>query len=349
MKYRPELDTLRAVAVTAVMFSHWIPGFAYPINWGLVGVYVFFAISGYVITRGLLNEQARCDGRIDLRRFYARRIVRIWPIYFLTIAFIYLVYPGFVDGGMAWHMLFLSNIYFSIKAAFLFPVHFWSLSVEQQFYLVWPLLFLTANNRRIVVAIAGMLVVSPISRWYFDVHLQNVQAALYAPSSSVDCLAAGAFVAIAERLQIRRVVLNVIGALGAALLAFILTMNWRGSDHWNISLTGTAIALISAWLIAWLGRSAKWGRVFCNPVTPYIGRISYGIYLYHLMIGNYIIYNTPLGKSIWVAAAASAAITVAVASVSWHFIERPLLSLKPRSARATTRLQPVPPKQSSQR
>lgn len=104
MKYRPELDALRAVAVVAVMLSHWVPGFAYPINWGLVGVYVFFSISGYVITLRLLAEQAQSNGNIDLRRFFARRIIRIWPIYFLTIAFIYFVHPGFVDGGIGWHM-----------------------------------------------------------------------------------------------------------------------------------------------------------------------------------------------------------------------------------------------------
>ncbi|MEX3555720.1 MAG: acyltransferase [Burkholderia gladioli] len=328
MKYRPELDTLRAIAVFAVMLSHWVPGFAYPINWGLVGVYVFFSISGYVITRGLLAEQARTSGKIDLRRFFTRRVIRIWPIYFATIAFIYFVYPGFVDGGIGWHMLFLSNVFFSIKGAFLFPIHFWSLSVEQQFYLIWPLLLIACYRRNLIIVIACMMVVSPVSRWYFDAHLHNMQAALYSPSSNLDCLAAGALAAAAEARKSWHLILNMAGALGAVLLSFILMMSIRGNDLWNISLTGTAISMISAWLITWLGQAENRGRILCNPFTLYIGRISYGIYLYHLMIGNYIFYSTPIGKlPIWVSTISSAAITVAVASLSWHLIERPLLSI----------------------
>ncbi|MCW3542944.1 acyltransferase family protein [Burkholderia cenocepacia] len=337
MKYRPELDTLRAIAVVAVMLSHWVPGFAYPINWGLVGVYVFFSISGYVITRGLLSEQARSGGSIDLRWFFARRVIRIWPIYFLTIAFIYFVYPGFVDGGMGWHMLFLSNIFFSLKGAFLFPVHFWSLSVEQQFYLAWPFILIAYHRRNLMIVIAAMMIVSPLSRWYFDVYLHNIQAAFYAPNSNLDCLAAGALVAVAEIRKSWDRALNAGGALGAALLAFIVTMSASGNDLWNIALTGTAIAMISAWLIAWLGRSSKRSRALCNPVSLYIGRISYGMYLYHLMIGSYIFYGTPIGKlPIWVSAISSVAITVAIASMSWHFIERPLLSIGRGSAREGT-------------
>lgn len=328
MKYRPELDALRAVAVVAVMLSHWVPGFAYPINWGLVGVYVFFSISGYVITLRLLAEQAQSNGNIDLRRFFARRIIRIWPIYFLTIAFIYFVHPGFVDGGIGWHMSFLSNVFFSIKGAFLFPIHFWSLSVEQQFYLFWPFLLIACYKRNLIIVIACMMVVSPVSRWYFDAHLHNMQAALYAPSSNLDCLAAGAIAAVTEARKTWHQMLNVIVALGAALLAFILVMSIRGNDLWSISLTGTAIAMLSAWLIAWLGRSTKRSQVLCNPVTLYVGRISYGIYLYHLMIGSYIFYSTPIGRhSILSATIASAAVTIAIASISWYLIEKPLLSI----------------------
>lgn len=332
--YRPEIDSLRAVAVIAVLLSHWLPGFAYLVNWGLAGVYLFFVISGYVITRGLLSEQARSNGRIDVRKFFLRRAIRIWPIYFLTIAFIYFVWPGFTSGGIAWHMLFLSNAFFSVEGKFLFPIHFWSLSVEQQFYLTWPFLLLLCGRRQLLWACFAMIAVSPVSRLYFAAELQNMPASFYSLASNLDCLAAGAVVAIAERYRSPAIatVLNIAGAAGGLLLAYILAMSYQGNGLWDTAFTGTAIAAISAWLIAWLGRSQCRGGLLCNPLTLYIGKISYGIYLYHLLVGSYLL-ATPLGKqSPWLYTVASTATTVAIASISWYLIERPLLSIKPRAA-----------------
>lgn len=331
--YRPEIDSLRAVAVIAVLLSHWVPGFIYLVNWGLAGVYLFFVISGYVITRGLLNEKTASGGHIDIRKFFARRVVRIWPIYFLTIAFIYFVWPGFVHGGVAWHMLFLSNALFSIEGKFMFPIHFWSLSVEQQFYLAWPFLILLCGRRQLVWSCMAMIAVSPVSRWYFAAELQNMPASFYSLMSNLDCLAAGALVAIAERYRSSTIdtTLNIAGAAGGLLLGCILAMSYQGNGLWDTAFTGTAIAAISAWLIAWLGRSQIRGRPLCNPFTLYIGKISYGIYLYHLLVGSYLS-TTALGKQPpWIYALACGAATIAIATASWYLIERPLLALKPRA------------------
>ncbi|RZT41536.1 acyltransferase family protein [Cupriavidus agavae] len=331
--YRPEIDALRAVAVGAVLMSHWLPGFVYLTNWGLAGVYLFFVISGYVITRGLLTEQARNGDRIALRRFFLRRAIRIWPIYYLTIAFTYFIWPGFPDGTVAWHMLFLSNALVSVEGKFLFPVHFWSLSVEQQFYLFWPLLLMLFGRRHLVWACIAMLVISPASRWYLSVEAHNMPAAYYMLSSNLDCLAAGALVATAERSSTRVAILgtNVAGLAGICLLAFTLTMSYVGETAWDVILTGTAIAGISSWLIAWLGRFERRGLALCNPAVLYIGKISYGVYLYHLPVGMYL-FTTALGKqSPWIYATVSAISTVALASASWFLIERPLLAATHRA------------------
>lgn len=321
--YRPEIDSLRALAVIAVMLSHWVPSFPRPLNWGLAGVFVFFVISGYVITRGLLKEKAA--GGINIPAFYWRRAVRIWPVYYLSIAFIYFVWPGFTSGGVLWHVFFLSSILSSIKGQFLFPIHFWSLSVEELFYLFWPLLMLLPDRHLGKICIA-MLVVSPLSRWYFADQLHNFPASYFAPTGNLDCLAAGAMLAMAEHRG--KAIPNWIGIAGVLMLASLAFASRAGlhtAGDWPMA---TSFAAISAWLICWLGRTPSAAAITCIPALQYIGKISYGIYIYHLLVGDYIL-RTMVGKqSPWVFAIVSMAATVAIASVSWLLIEKPLLALK---------------------
>lgn len=326
--YRPEIDTLRALAVIAVMLSHWAPGFARPLNWGLAGVFVFFVISGYVITRGLLKEKAAGD--INISAFYWRRAVRIWPIYYLLIAFIYFVWPGFTNGGLPWHMLFMSNTLFAVKGEFLFPIHFWSLSVEEQFYLFWPLLMLLPVRHLMKVCIV-MLIVSPLSRWYFAAELHNFPASYFALNSNLDCLAAGALLAIFERAKLS--VPNCVGVAGAVLLAALTFAGFAGIHAPGDWPMATAFAAVAAWLISWLDRTPRVATMVCNPATRYIGRISYGIYIYHLLVGDYVLHTSVGKQSPWLFVIISMAVTIALASLSWHLIESPLLKRR----RATTK------------
>ena len=288
--YRPEIDTLRAIAVIAVMLSHWVPTFPRPLNWGLGGVFLFFVISGYVITRGLLRE--KFGARIDIAAFYWRRAIRIWPIYYLSIAFIYFVWPGFTNGGALWHVFFLSSVLFSIKAQFLFPIHFWSLSVEELFYLFWPILMLLPIRHLSKICVA-MLVISPLSRWYFADQLHNLPASYFAPNSNLDCLAAGAILAMAEHHG--KKIHGWVGVSGALLLASLVLAGKAGMHTAGDWPMATAFAAVSAWLISWLGRTPRASAIACVPGMQYIGKISYGIYIYHLFIGEYVL-STSIGK-----------------------------------------------------
>lgn len=330
--YRPELDSLRAVAVIAVVLSHWVPGFAWPVNWGYAGVYLFFVISGYVISRGLLREKDESGGAINIKLFYARRIIRIWPIYYISLAFMYFIYPGIEEGKIVWHLTFLSNVLFGLDKNGSFPVQFWSLSVEEQFYIFWPLIMLLPK-RYVTWLCLACVFVSPAFRWYFMVYSQNATTSVFSLPSNLDCLAAGSLLAISERWSSAPLAkaIKLSWAFGSALLVFVLYKALVGPTYVSLSLLGTSVGLLSVWLISWLGRSKGVSDYLCNPVLQYIGRISYGIYVYHMVVGTFIWGTAPFNQSNRIVYTVFAfAFTVLVASVSMYVIETPMRLIKDR-------------------
>lgn len=329
--YRPEIDGLRAIAVIAVLCSHWIRGFIYPVNWGVTGVYLFFVISGYVITRGLLKEQALNNGKIDLTRFLKNRAIRIWPIYFITIAAIYFIWPGFKEGEVIWHIFFLSDFVFSTPGGTVFPVHFWSLSVEQQYYLLWPLLLIMLRSR-LWMACVAMIIISPIAKWHYA-ELHNASAVLFSLPSNLNCLAAGSLLAIME-IKISPSALKratgIIGIFSIVLLGLIIYLKSKTIIIADTIFLSTAFAGLSVSAISWLNQRNSKKFLLTSTPLQYIGKISYGIYIYHLIIGYYMItYFSPVDDPV-LYTASSAGITLMVSAISWKFIEKPLLALKKR-------------------
>ncbi|CAK9885688.1 MAG: O-acetyltransferase OatA [Candidatus Erwinia impunctatus] len=159
------IEGLRAIAVLSVLLSHWAPGYVYLYNWGTAGVYVFFFISGYVITAGLISEKIK-EGKVNVVNFYARRAFRIWPIYFISLGFFIFFDSGQPIFGIWWHLTFLSNFLFAIDGIH-FPVHLWTLSVEQQFYLLWPVIFILTTNKSRVFICLLFLISGMISKLFF--------------------------------------------------------------------------------------------------------------------------------------------------------------------------------------
>jgi hypothetical protein len=157
-----------------------------------------------------------------------------------------------------------------------------------------------------------------------------VQAALYALNSNLDCLAVGALLGLIERGKIRvpNAAINLLGAAGVALLALVVVRSLDGGPAFVLSLFPTSIACISAWLISWLDRRPDAVSALCNPALMYIGRVSYGIYLYHLAVGQHLIDQTSARNlppfEFFVLAFA---LTVVIASASWYLIEQPIIAL----------------------
>lgn len=333
LNYRPELDGLRAVAVIAVLISHWVPEWAYPVNWGAAGVYLFFVISGFVITRGLLRDMAQ-RSRISIGDFYKRRAFRIWPIYFLSLAFTFWVWPGMPGRDALWHALFLSNFLSGVEGKFVFPIHYWSLAVEQQFYIFWPLL-VALFFRRLSAICWVMLLAAPVSRLYFLTD-GNIPASLFALTSNVDSLAVGAVIAIAEaRGYSLRSARNAVGLISLMVLAFLCVMAANDQRQWEFVLLATATAGLSMYAID-AAQTTPWlkNSLCCSPLL-FLGKISYGVYIYHVLVGM-AVSKFQLDQS--VTALASAAVTLIVATVSWYTIERPMIAMAHRSLSSRERI-----------
>src|SRR5580692_722968 len=367
-RYMPGLDGLRAVAVLAVIAFHeqlgWAPG-------GLLGVGVFFTLSGYLITDLLLGQWA-ARGRVALADFWARRARRLLPALFVMVAVITAWVTLFdrarltnlrgADAAAAtyssnWYLIIQGQSYFARFAPPQPLDHLWSLAVEEQFYLVWPWLLL-----------AGLLLVRKIRRGrpggvaWLALPTMALAAgsawamlALYHPGldptrvyEGTDTRAAGLLIGAALAMtwpsrrpapgRAARAVLDVGGFAGLAVIALMI---WRTGQYSPFLYRGGLVLLsfASAAVIAAVAvPSALTGRVLGCPPLRWLGVRSYGIYLWHYPV---IVLTTPANSTEnLVRAAWQAAVTIVVAALSWRYIEEPIrrgaLARLWKQVRATT-------------
>lgn len=339
--YSPQLDGLRAVAVAAVAWSHWLPAWQFGVPLG-AGVHLFFVLSGFLITRILLGLRAAPDRPAALGRFYARRALRLFPAFYVVIGAVWLADVPLVRDTWPWHAAYLSNVYIAGQAAWQGHVsHFWSLAVEEQFYLLWPWLVVWTPTAMLGPVIAITTVAGPASHmaaaWF---GLSEPFWALV-PGGSGDSLGVGAWIAWrhwraapGSATTARRGL--VAGASGwAALLVWGTTAPlpmWVGA--WRQVLQG----LVFAWIVerAASGFGGRMGVVLAHPGVVAVGRISYGIYLLHAfapLVLDALLRAAnvdPRGLAAGTRAAAAAVLTLGLAAVLWRVVERPSHRLKAR-------------------
>jgi peptidoglycan/LPS O-acetylase OafA/YrhL len=320
MPYVPALDGLRAVAILAVMFFHL--GFL-PIGW--MGVPLFFVLSGYLIT-GILIRQRKQPLRQYLLTFYWRRTLRIFPLYYayLAVNAALCVAMSIPLDGYWWFVAYLGNH----RIGNTMPDvpggiigHLWSLAVEEQFYLLWPLIVFFVP--RLWAIAAATILAAPLVREAILVGTGNPYLAVLTLPSCMDMLAAGALVAIVPRF------LGPMALLGAAIVAwcawqvpvsdFALTKLWAPEAH--MLYTGLALLFAPLMHLAPRLRLLTW-----KPLV-WTGRISYGLYMWHLLAFR-AVHELDLGPI--ENAVCGLVLTVAVATVSWVAFERPILRLKDR-------------------
>lgn len=332
--HRPQLDGLRALAIAGVLLSHFHGGFlAETLAGG--GVRLFFVLSGFLITGMLLAARARREAGepAPLRNFYIRRVLRLWPAYFLLLGIAVAFNIEDIRPVALWHALLSSNILFALRGDFVpWPTGpWWSLSVEEQFYAAWPAVVLFAPRRALpaitlALAVAGYAYRQAAPFGPFATH--------YLPFASFDALGAGALLAMVEPtprvLRVLRLALPVLLAvIGAALL-------WGGSWTFAIAQGLDALAFAAVvGLAAGPGFKGVIGRLLESAPMRFIGRISYGIYLYHMFvlaaIFAFVSPRVPmLGQPGWATLAVAAPLSVLVAAASWYLLEAPINRTKRR-------------------
>ena len=194
-----QLDALRAIAVTMVLYSHFFAAGGSSFL-GHLGVRLFFVLSGFLITRLLLEARAAAEFEAGpaLRSFYIRRALRIFPPYFAVLGLVWLTDLEQSRGSLLWHALYLSNFWYALRNEWTpwLLCHFWSLSIEEQFYIAWPLIVLLAPRRRIEAITIGVIALSLAYRFYWPVTANTALARDLVPPASMDALACGALLAM---------------------------------------------------------------------------------------------------------------------------------------------------------
>ena len=350
--YVPELDAFRALAILSVVGQHWLPeASAVNVAQGQIsnGVHLFFTLSGFLITRILLQSRRAVDDRTatvgwSLRQFYARRFLRIFPVYYLVLAFgVALNFHG-LRAGAAWHAAYLSNVYY-LHHAWDGPASvFWTLSVEEQFYLLWPLAILLLPRRTLVPFIAAVAVAGTLVRVACILKFNAYE--ILTPAAA-NFLAVGALVATVDHPRygsaaMARLTRLAFAAVAVGLLATDAALFARHGRHFMATakavhavdqpLMSMAYAVLFAATVRGLPRAAA--AVLRWPPVVYLGRISYGVYVWHLFVAagferaTAISLTAPDGHRRLPIAAVLFALTVAVATASWFGFERPINNLK---------------------
>src|SRR5262245_37043382 len=172
LAYMKQLDALRGVAIVAVLIEHFLPEdhFLRGLPWGGMGVQLFFVLSGYLITLILLDGRAAVTAGQDqwhiLRNFYARRFLRIFPIYYLVLGVTALLGVVVVRQLFSWVFTYMSNVYFVFNGPREMVFHLWSLAVEEQFYLIWPWLILLLPRAALLPVILTAIIAAPLTRFF---------------------------------------------------------------------------------------------------------------------------------------------------------------------------------------
>jgi peptidoglycan/LPS O-acetylase OafA/YrhL len=336
----PALDGVRAVAVTLVLYYHMRVS---PVFDGPLGVLIFFTLSGFLITWLLLKEHQQAS-RIDIVAFYKRRTLRIFPAFYCFWLFI--ICANYLRGtptpwSQAWSSFFyLSNYHHAIfRPQPEFIMHTWSLAVEEQFYLLWPAIFVygaaggTAGLVRMLTALIAFVWMYRIVLWY-GWHCRDYLS--YAFEARMDALLVGCLAAVlvarnvGARWWLPLARLRPIWGAAALVTTILLERQFGNDFRFTVGLALQPL-LAAAWMLQLVAHAdTGMGRVFSSHVASYIGRISYPLYLYH---GIGVWASSPFASFLPARMAIAALVAVAVASVSYWLVERPFLALKNRPLR----------------
>jgi peptidoglycan/LPS O-acetylase OafA/YrhL len=364
-----QLDGVRFVAVALVLLAH-LTETSLPL--GELGVTMFFVLSGFLISRILMQSRDKFQDQPGgfgkyLRKFLIRRTIRIFPVYYLCILILYILGEPSVREHLGWLVLYGTNIYMATREAWMGTVdHLWSLAVEEQVYLFFPFLIFFVPKKNLLSVFVIMGIFSVLLRLYF---YMTGKSWIVSYVSMPACLDSFAFGGIMGWLQLnRKETFYKLFSNGwlvvAGLAAWIAVYYWSyylGTQSVPVNKYNIVKILLDRFISsafcffligkAVTGYSGLMGVFLEHRASVYLGRISYGIYLYHNFIFNSyhsisspghpvvrffnVTYSHfPVFKE-WVLfqVVVVSALTILVAAISWHFFEKPINALKDRYAK----------------
>ena len=353
-KHLPQLDGLRAFAILPVLLTHsWpdYPSFTWlgrlgPAGW--IGVDLFFVLSGFLITGILIDARG---GENYFRNFYVRRGLRIWPLYFAMLFYMFVIVPRIGRWGaeqfdsqhFAWYyyVIYVQNFLFGTHGPFPLAVT-WSLAIEEHFYLVWPLVVAFAKREHLAKILIGFIMVVTIGRYFGMHYFGNAHNSFF----RMDEMAYGALIACWVRSEdFSAAKLRKWSLVGA--WAIVPTVYWilTQADWSWLRSHGVVYVLLSVGFTSWLGLAltARPGsalmKVLNNRFLRYTGKISYGLYIFHPIFFPYYkgwalfrwsnsLKNRFVGDMVTLIG--EFALLYLAATISWKLFEQPILRLKER-------------------
>jgi peptidoglycan/LPS O-acetylase OafA/YrhL len=364
MTYIKQLDSIRAIAVIMVVFSHWtLLGGNSIFPWGAIGVTVFFVLSGFLITNILLKKKQDIEEKsvqenkiAAIGKFMMRRALRIFPLYYLILILLFLgakVLPNPIPQDWKYYALYVENYLFYFRQAYpggkLSPM--WSLAVEEQFYLIWPWLIFFVSAKNIKYVLGSGIMISILSMLILPLVLEKKEFIVFLTPSCFDAFCWGGILSYTvvyhkEMLEKFSSVFKVLGLIAISM--------YIGLQCFHVSfdfLARTLLSIFVTWILSiiLLNKTGKFDALFSNKILMSIGKVSYGVYLFHCFVPviiNSIIHwlkkkqfsspiflnffrwteseNSPVSYLIY-------SITLlVVVYTSFYFFEKPILKLKNR-------------------
>jgi peptidoglycan/LPS O-acetylase OafA/YrhL len=350
MQHIKKLDSLRAIAVLLVIMWHWLPhGVINGVLNGAFGVNIFFVLSGFLITGILLANRDKAEKLknpklVVFKNFYIRRILRIFPVYYLLLLLLLIFHHYFRArlgrGEFISSLFYTSNFYFfKHKVWGTHTGHFWSLAVEEQFYLFWPFIILFINKKYLIHAICIFISIGVITQCFI-----NDQFGYMPTYTCFDSFGLGALLAwmIKYKPQLLNTTYKIVSAIAVCCALTIISQivfNW-----WLHLPLRTMHSVIALWMITYVvlqkgEKKISFSSFLNNRVFFFIGKISYGIYLYHIpiqrfgfVLSRFIKKTFPSGfmndYTGQIVLVTNFCLLIFVSWLSWILVERPILSLK---------------------
>lgn len=367
-KHLPALDGIRGIAILLVIMTHLGAilrdvGVQRYIEFGWIGVDLFFVLSGFLITRILLDTRGDSS---YYRRFYIRRGLRIWPLYYvyLIVSLLLMHFLGavsshspsdFGSGGppsiatpLWMYLLFIQNLcWSSLFASKDMTAVTWSLCIEEHFYLAWPVCVRKLTVRTLKYGLLALLILSPFLRLGamfvlrghpYSTWLQTIVrfTPLHLDAIATGCLLCllwGRLNSLAWHFRLFT------GAFLFGLAATVFCLVFQQNEM-VYSFCFSALAIMFAGLVG-MALNGWLSAVFTNPFLRYVGKISYGLYLIHTYVflflqSHHLQAKLGFGRHVqageWIAAVLAVSLSLLIASLSWKFYESRMLALKPRLA-----------------